>query len=52
MSKSNKTESNERSEMPAITPTPQTKRYDEALKRQAVENWLKTGISGSYTGQT
>jgi transposase len=26
--------------------TPQTKRYDEAFKRQAVENWIRSGQSG------
>ena len=26
---------------------PQTKRYDEAFKRQAVENWIKTGQAGT-----
>ena len=32
------------------TPTPvapQTKRYDEAFKRQAVESWIKTGQPGT-----
>jgi transposase len=43
MSKSNKTEPNERDAMPA----PQTKRYDEAFKRQAVESWIKTGKPGT-----
>ena len=28
-------------------PAPQTKRYDEAFKRQAVENWIKTGKPGT-----
>jgi transposase len=28
-------------------PTPQTKRYDEAFKRQAVENWIRSGKSGT-----
>jgi transposase len=34
---------------PAATPatTPQTKRYDEAFKRQAVENWIRSGRSGT-----
>jgi transposase len=27
--------------------TPQTKRYDEAFKRQAVENWIRSGKSGT-----
>ena len=26
---------------------PQTKRYDETFKRQAVENWIKTGQPGT-----
>ncbi len=44
--------------MPKPTPTeptppakpataPQTKRYDEAFKRQAVENWLRSGKSST-----
>ena len=37
---------------PAVTLTatavaPPTKRYDEAFKKQAVENWIKTGQSGT-----
>jgi len=38
---------------PTATPTaiapvaPQTKRYDEVFKRQAVENWIKTGQPGT-----
>lgn len=28
-------------------PAPQTKRYDEAFKRQAVEHWLKSGQPGT-----
>lgn len=28
-------------------PAPQTKRYDDAFKRQAVENWIKTGKPGT-----
>ena len=30
---------------PALAP--QTKRYDEAFKRQAVENWIRSGQSGT-----
>ena len=30
-----------------VTVAPQTKRYDEAFKRQAVENWIKTGQPGT-----
>ena len=32
---------------PEFTPTAQTKRYDEAFKRQAVEHWLKSGQKGT-----
>jgi transposase len=34
---------------PAATPATalQTKRYDEAFKRQAVENWIRSGRSGT-----
>ena len=28
-------------------PAPQPKRYDEAFKRQAVENWIRSGKSGT-----
>jgi len=28
-------------------PAPQTKRYDDAFKRQAVENWIRSGKSGT-----
>ena len=28
-------------------PAPQTKRYDEAFKRQAVEHWIKSGQLGT-----
>lgn len=37
----------------AITPAavPQTRRYDEAFKQQAVENWIKTGKPGTQTAQ-
>jgi transposase len=28
-------------------PVPQAKRYDEAFKRQAVEQWIKTGKPGT-----
>jgi transposase len=27
--------------------TPHTRRYDEAFKRQAVENWIRSGKSGT-----
>jgi transposase len=51
MNKSNKTET--KNGMPATqtsTPTkaaPQSKRYDEALKKAAVENWIQSGKSGA-----
>jgi len=32
---------------PTATAAPQTKRYDETFKRQAVENWIKTGQPGT-----
>lgn len=44
MSKSTKTEP------PATTttsPSPAVKRYDEAFKKQAVENWIKSGTPGT-----
>jgi hypothetical protein len=28
-------------------PAAQTKRYDEAFKQQAVDNWIKTGKPGT-----
>lgn len=31
----------------AVTAAPQTKRYDEAFKKAAVENWIRTGRSGT-----
>jgi transposase-like protein len=45
----NKTQSIARSETPVVKPAPaaQTKRYDEAFKRQAVEHWIKTGKNGT-----
>jgi transposase len=30
-----------------IVPAPQTKRYDEVFKRQAVEHWIKSGQPGA-----
>ena len=32
-------------------PAPQTKRYDEAFKQQAVENWIKTGKPGTQIAE-
>ena len=51
MNKSNKTETkNGTTEPPTRTPTkasPQTKRYDEVFKKEAVENWIKSGKPGT-----
>ena len=33
--------------VPAPTASPQTKRYDEAFKRQAVEHWIQSGKPGT-----
>ena len=30
-----------------VAPTPRSKRYDETFKRQAVENWLRSGRPGT-----
>ena len=48
MNKSTKTEKTEAVTTP---PAPQTKRYDEAFKRQAVENWIKTGQPGTQIAE-
>lgn len=47
MNKSTKTERPESTTAPA----PQTKRYDEVFKRQAVENWIKTGKPGTQIAE-
>ena len=47
MNKNNKTEPTERGAATTAPPAPQTKRYDEVFKRQAVENWIKTGQPGT-----
>lgn len=44
MTKSTK---NEKPPAAAAAATSQTKRYDEEFKRQAVENWIKTGKPGT-----
>ena len=44
MKKSPKTEKTEAGPTP---PAPQTKRYDEVFKRQAVEHWIKSGQPGT-----
>jgi len=43
----NKSKQNERTEINTSTPAPQTKRYDDAFKKAAVENWLKSGQPGT-----
>lgn len=44
MKKSTKTD---KPEAGPTAPAPQTKRYDDEFKRQAVENWIKTGKPGT-----
>lgn len=51
MNKSNKTETKNvttepRTSTPAKT-SPRSKRYDEALKKAVVENWIRSGKSGA-----
>ena len=43
----NKNRKSERTETIPVTPAPQTKRYDDAFKKAAVENWLKSGQPGT-----
>lgn len=43
----NKNGKSERTETINATPAPQTKRYDDAFKKAAVENWLKSGQPGT-----
>jgi transposase-like protein len=45
----NKTKTNERNETKTVEPAvaAQTKRYDEAFKRQAVEHWIKSDKPGT-----
>ena len=38
---------NHLTEAPKPAPAPQTKRYEEAFQRQAVENWIRSGKSGT-----
>jgi|SRR5882724_6059055 len=51
MSKTNKAGTNTDATQTVVTSTasvaPQTKRYDEAFKKAAVENWIKTGQPGT-----
>lgn len=35
----------------APAPAPQSKRYDDAFKRQAVENWIRSGRPGAQIAQ-
>jgi len=44
MNKSTKTD---KTEAINATPVRQTKRYDDVFKRQAVENWIRTGKPGT-----
>lgn len=43
----NKTKTAESNKPAAAAVVPQTKRYDDAFKRQAVELWIKTGKPGT-----
>jgi transposase len=47
MPKDKLTEAPETAAAKPPTPVPQTKRYDEAFKRQAVEHWIKSGQRGT-----
>ena len=51
MNKSHKTETKNATTEPLPNPpakaSPQSKRYDEALKKAAVENWIKSGKPGT-----
>lgn len=51
MNKSNKAETKNTTPEPRITSpakaSPQRKRYDDEFKKQAVENWIKTGKPGT-----
>jgi transposase len=42
-----KSTKNERIETVPHTPAPQTKRYSEAFKKEAVENWIKSDQPGT-----
>ncbi len=42
-----KTQLKQRTNAVEAAPVPQAKRYDEVFKRQAVENWIKTGKPGT-----
>lgn len=48
MTKSTK---NEKTQAVTLAAAPQTRRYDEAFKQQAVENWIKTGKPGTQIAQ-
>lgn len=43
----NKSLKHDHAEATPPLPAPQTKRYDDVFKRQAVESWLKTGKPGT-----
>ena len=43
----NKSKPTERTEASPPTPAPQTKRYSDAFKQEAVENWIKNSKPGT-----
>lgn len=43
----NKSKTTERTGTATATAAPQTKRYGEAFKKEAVENWMKSGQPGT-----
>jgi transposase len=47
----NKSTQTEKTQTVTIPPAPQTKRYDDAFKRQAVENWIQTGKPGTQIAE-
>jgi transposase len=47
----NKSSKNETRTTDTPAPAGQTKRYDEAFKQQAVENWIKTGKPGTQIAE-
>ena len=42
-----KSKTTERTETATLATAPQTKRYSEAFKKEAVENWIKSGQPGT-----
>jgi transposase len=43
----NRSKTTERTETATLATAPQTKRYSEAFKKAAVENWIKSGQPGT-----